>query len=555
MADDFFSPAWRRRALARAAEDLVDVAVVGGGITGAGIAREAALRGLSVVLLERGDFASGTSSRSSKLIHGGVRYLAQGDVGLVREAARERAVLRRIAPHLARPTTMLIPARSTRGRLKLSAGLWAFARLAGRDAEAGHRVLDRSEALEAEPLLRDDRLAGAVTFTEFATDDARLTLETVMSAATAGALAANYAEVTGGRDGAAGICLDAVDRTTGESLEVRARVVVNASGPWLDEVAGRLGDGGGRTLELTRGIHLVFPASRIPVRHSVVLPAPDGRSAFIVPAGDVVYAGTTDTLYDGDPAEPGVDSADAAYLLEALAAVLRDPPAAGEAIGVWSGVRPLVRQPGKAPSEISRRDEIRVGPGPRVAIAGGKLTTYRKMAERVVARVVDLLGGSGSRADTSEVALVGGGAAEQQAARARAPELPDRRLCERLWATYGARAEDLIRRVAADPNAAERIGGIEELTAAEIEYFVTREMALTVDDVLRRRSRVAMFDGERATAVAGAVAEQLARYPGCAAWAACPQEAWTEMRSRELAAVRAAGAAGTAAPGGGRRHG
>ncbi len=555
MTANCFSPAWRGEVLARAAENVFDVAVVGGGITGAGIAREAVLNGLSVVLLERGDFACGTSSRSSKLIHGGVRYLAQGDIGLVREAARERAVLRRLAPHLARPTTMLIPVRSLRGRLKMSAGLWTFARLAGPEGEGAHSSLDRSETMAAEPALSGDGLAGAVTFTEYATDDARLTLETLISAAWQGALVANYAEVTSSEDEAGGVRLGVVDRTTGESLVVRARVVVNAAGPWLDAVAGRLGGQRQRTLELTRGIHLVFPASRVPVRHTVVLPARDGRSAFVVPSGEVAYVGTTDTHYQGDPSEPGVDASDAAYLLEALASVLRDPPSAAEVIGVWSGVRPLVRQPGKAPSEISRRDEIRVGPGPRVAIAGGKLTTYRKMAVRVVAEVLRLLGRSGPAIDTSTVALAGGNLAEQRAARGRAPKLRDPRLAERLWSTYGRRAEELVARIAADPSQADRVGDLEHLTAAEVEYFVSREMALTVDDVLRRRSRVAMFDSERAAAAAAAVAQRLACYPGTVPWAPCPQEAWIEMRSRELAAARSAGTADVGSSGGDRQHG
>ncbi|RMD82646.1 MAG: FAD-dependent oxidoreductase, partial [Candidatus Dadabacteria bacterium] len=261
-----FSAATRRAMLGRAAENVFDVAVIGGGITGAGVAREAALRGLSVVLLERGDYASGTSSRSSKLIHGGLRYLAQGDLGLVREAARERAVLRRMAPHLARPTTMLVPVRSRSGQMKLRAGLWTYARLAGAQAPESHRSMSRSETLAAEPSLDGRRIAGSVAFTEYATDDARLTLETVLSAVAAGAVAANYAEVVGCQERRDGVGLVVEDRIGGQRLVVRARVAVNAAGPWLEATAARIGCPGAPPLELTRGIHLCFPRDRLPVR-------------------------------------------------------------------------------------------------------------------------------------------------------------------------------------------------------------------------------------------------------------------------------------------------
>ena len=540
-----FSVVERRRWLEEAAETVVDVLVVGGGITGAGVAREASLRGLSVVLVDKGDFASGTSSRSSKLIHGGIRYLAQGDIALVREAARERSILRSIAPHLARPIEMLMPASSRATRMKLAAGLWTFSRLSGGAEDAAYRVLDARATRAAEPLLRADRTGGgSVVFTEYATNDARLTLETLKSAAAAGARVANYATVTTLRIDGTGVRATVLDRSNGGTLEIRARVLVNAAGPWFDAVHALAENNGTPTMQLTRGIHLVVPRDALPTSHLVVLRAPDGRSTFVVPTGGYVYIGTTDTHYEGDAEEPGISIDDVRYLLDSVAATFAREISTADVIGAWSGVRPLVRQEGKKPSEISRRDEIRVGRGPVVAIAGGKLTTYRKMAERVVQAVVELLG----RADapgagvSAEQPLIGGSAAEQALARGRAPSSGDTGLDDRLWAQYGVVAADILTTIAGTASAANRIGGLEEMTAAEIEHAVGAEMVVCLDDLLRRRSRVGMFDIERACRAAPDAAAALAQ---CLGWTAertaSEIEQFRDGRNADLAAVRAAG--------------
>lgn len=539
-----FSLTNRREWLGRSAESRVDVAIIGGGITGAGVAREAALRGHSVVLLERGDFASGTSSRSSKLIHGGVRYLAQGDIALVKEAARERAVLRRLAPHLARPVRMVIPAGSRAGRMKLAAGLWTFDKLAGDPGES-HEVLDRRGALAEVPNLRRERLSGAVAFTEYVTHDSRLTLETLKAAAVHGALVANYAPVTGIRLGAAGVELRAVDQESGETFEVRARCLVNAAGPWFDEVR-RLGDSAAEAaVQLTRGIHLVVRRERLPVDVSVVLRSPDGRSTFVVPRDEFVYIGTTDTHYEGDAAEPGVCDDDVAYLLESVAATFEDPPTAEDVIGTWSGVRPLLRQAGKSPSEISRRDEIHVGPGRVVAVAGGKLTTYRRMAERVVDKVEETAGLVRSRDPRSaETPLSGGSAAEQQRSRSNSKSTGDRKLDDRLWNTYGLAAADISTAVASSAEAAERIGDLDCLTAAEVDHMVEHEMVLHLDDMLRRRSHIAMFDTAAAARGADAAASELAKRLGWDAQRANSEtREFVEPRLDELETVHMGGAA------------
>lgn len=505
----------RHSNLENAAENVADLVVVGGGITGAGVAREAALRGLRTVVVDKGDLASGTSSRSSKLIHGGLRYLAQGDVALVREAARERAVLRRLAPHLARPLWMMMPTASLAGRMKMQAGVWTFEKLAGDQAGDKYQILDRREALDQEPGLKASPLAGAVVFQEYLTDDARLVLETLQGAAAHGALVANYAEVTAVEADPAGLKVSVRDHLSGGSLVVRTRCLVNAGGPWFENVqrmaASAQADSASATrLQLTRGIHLVVPLERLPVRHSVVLRSPDGRSTFVVPRGRVAYIGTTDTHYQGRPEEPGVSVEDARYLLDSVAATFAEAPEASDIIGTWSGVRPLLAQEGKSPSEISRRDEIVRGPGPVIAIAGGKLTTYRRMSERVCLEVFRLLGRSADvGVDSAQVPLAGGCLEDQQALRASGPSGPDPILAERLWSTYGTAAHAILESIAADPSLADPVGGLAELTRAEVRHAVRHEMVATLDDLLRRRSRVAMFDTRAAVDAAPEAAQCL----------------------------------------------
>jgi glycerol-3-phosphate dehydrogenase len=516
--------------------------VVGGGITGAGVARDAALRGLRVVLLERRDFASGTSSRSSKLIHGGIRYLAQGDIALVREAARERSILRRIAPHLAQPLQMMIPASSLAARVKFAAGLWTFEKLAGDSDGGSHLVLDHVRAQTAEPTLKRAAVAGgAIVFTEYATNDARLVLETLQSAALAGAEVANYSEIESVRHVARGVRAAVRDHVGGGSLEIEARCLVNAAGPWFDAVHALVDPQARPATQLTKGVHVVLPRALVPVRHLVVLRTPDRRSAFVVPSGEVVYVGTTDTLYEGDPEEPEVSGADVDYLLQSVAMTLGVDPRRDQIVGAWSGVRPLLMQAGKAPSEISRRDELRVGPGSVVSIAGGKLTTYRRMAERVVDAVVELIrpdhvnpsGASGT------LALRGGSADDQARLRAQVPTCGGASLDARLWATYGVQAEPMVRRIAADASLGEPIGGLEDVTRAEVEHAVHEEMAMTLDDVLRRRTRAGSFDTIGAIEAADAVATVMGRELG---WDSIRQRSeastFKVQRQREISSAR-----------------
>jgi glycerol-3-phosphate dehydrogenase len=487
------SPAARAAALAALPAADLDVLVVGGGITGAGIARDAALRGLSVALVEAVDFAAGTSSRSSKLIHGGVRYLQQGDVGLVREAASERARLRRIAPHLAVPLLMVMPTYGRAMHFKLGTGLWTFEKIATVDPSERHVMWDRTEALAHEPCLAADGMHGAAAFVEYLTDDARLVLATVAGAAQAGVLCANHAEVTGIDRGVVTIR----DALGGATVEARARVVVNAAGPWVEDIWRRAGVRAARGLQLTKGIHLVVDHARLPLRHAVVMQARDRRSVFAVPRDDVTYVGTTDTLFDAPALHPGITADDVEYLLDASRRTFAGPPLASrDVLAAWAGLRPLLREEGKAPSEISRKDEIATDPATGlISIAGGKLTTYRRMAQRVVDLVFDRLGRPAPPCRTDSVPLPGGEPTTLDAA-AIAVRLPQLSATEasRLFRLHGARCERILARVAEHPAAGEVVTGLPGVLRAEIEHVLDEEMALTLEDLLERRTRSLSFD-------------------------------------------------------------
>jgi glycerol-3-phosphate dehydrogenase len=513
-----FSFRTRAAQLRELAERRFDLVVIGGGITGCGVARDAALRGLSVALLERRDFASGTSSRSSKLIHGGLRYMQQGDVGLVREAATERYAVRKLAPHLARPTQMLLPTYSRAAYAKISVGLWTFDRLAGVSEDERYRMLSREEALALEPALRADQLYGAGLYYEYLTDDARLTIEVAKAAAALGAVIVNYAEVEGfvleeeRIDG-----ITARDQLSGNALEVRGRVVVNAAGPWVDAVR-LLGEPSDKPrLRLTKGIHLGIRSERLGLSRVVVMNARDKRGVFAVPRGGVTYLGTTDTDYDQPEDYPAITMDDVLYLLDAANRTFKaEPPLSpADVVSAWAGLRPLLQQEGKKPSELSRKDEIMVGTSGLLSIAGGKLTTFRRMSERVVDLVCERLAQQGvtppvRRGSSTEERLGSGDTGDDVAGFAnqlhqRWPRVPGD-VIERLVALYGGHAERMVDGIAADPVLGERFVPSLAVTRAEVEYAVREEMALTLEDFLERRSRLLLWDPDQGRAAAEGVA-------------------------------------------------
>lgn len=370
-----------------------DLVIIGGGITGAGIAWDAAKRGLKAVLIEQGDFASGTSSRSTKLIHGGLRYLKKGELRLVKEVGREREWLYGSAPHLLTPAPMLLPLYKggTFGYWSASVGLAVYDRLAGVLKSERRVMLRAGRAAKQEPLLNGEGLKGAGLYYEYRSDDARLTVEVLKTANKHGAVAVNYMQATDFLYYKSKVCgVKAVDLLTGLEVDIRAKKVVNAAGPWVDLVRAKDHAIRGKSLLLTKGIHLVVSHSKLPVKQAAYLDAPDGRMIFVIPRGKKTYIGTTDTVYSGDPGLVRVTESDREYLLKAVTAVFpRVKLSVNDVEAMWAGLRPLIHQEGKNPSDISRKDEIWESPSGLITIAGGKLTGFRKMAEKTVDTIAD----------------------------------------------------------------------------------------------------------------------------------------------------------------------
>lgn len=483
-----------------AEKDIFDLLVIGGGITGAGIARDATLRGLSVVLVEARDFASGTSSRSTKLIHGGLRYIAQGELSLVREASRERAILRRIAPHLVHPLPMLLPATSLFELTKFKAGVWLYDKLGKVTKRERHKLWNGRRLKREEPLLSADIFAGAILYHEYLTDDARLTLANIRDAAARGARILSYARVDRllfERGAAAGALVTSTLPGEDKTARVKARVVVNAAGPWVDRVRRLESDTTPSKLQLTKGIHLVLPRERLPLTHAVMLTAEDKRLVFAVPRGGTTYIGTTDSFYSEADYCPDIAESDIDYLLRTANTPFDIPPLTKSDItALWAGLRPLLAQPGKSPSEISRRDEILEGPSGMLSIAGGKLTSFRKMAERIVDRCEARLDRSHVPAKTADYPLPGGDADERSVfgQLERLGLAADE--ARRATSLYGTEAPDIF---AKGPG-----------VGAEVDFAVKSEGALTLEDYWMRRSARAWFDSDAGLAALVPAADRMA---------------------------------------------
>ncbi|WP_420552028.1 glycerol-3-phosphate dehydrogenase/oxidase [Tenacibaculum aiptasiae] len=369
-------------------ETEFDILIIGGGITGAGIALDAASRGMKVALVEKNDFASGTSSKSTKLIHGGLRYLKQFDFWLVKEVGTERAIVHKIAPHLVIPEKMILPLidGGTYGSWLTSIGLKVYDVLASVEGDDKRKMLDKKEALQKEPLLPENILNGAGYYAEYRTDDARLTIEVLKTASQYNAQILNYTKanefiyknkrVVGAK---------VTDEFTNETYEIKAKYVVNAAGPWVDELRQINNSKIGKRLHLTKGVHLVVAHEKLPVKQSVYFDIPDGRMMFAIPRGKVTYFGTTDTNFQQDKNTVETSIVDAMYLIEAVNNMFPEVSLTIDDIqSSWAGLRPLIHEEGKSASELSRKDEIFVSDTKLISIAGGKLTGYRKMAERIV---------------------------------------------------------------------------------------------------------------------------------------------------------------------------
>jgi glycerol-3-phosphate dehydrogenase len=530
---------------------IFDLIVIGGGIVGTGIARDAALRGLRVALFEREDFGAGTSSRSTRLIHGGLRYLEQWDFGLVREDLRERELLLRNAPHLVRPLPFLIPFYRTGAlhRLKLRAGLLLYDVLSFDRSLPGHRMLTRAATLALEPGLNSDGLQGAALYHDAQISaPERLCVENVVDAEAHGALAFNHTAVIGAvwagepaevRRRIAGVQVR--DRLTGAETEARAPVVVNAAGPWLDDLTGRITGQASARIRRTKGVHFAAPGA---LRHAVVLfSEEDERLFFLVPWLGHTWVGTTDTDYEGDPAEARATAEEIAYLRRDARRTLPDAP--------WdtiyftqAGVRALVREDGKDPSAVSRRHQVldharASGPAGLISVLGGKLTAYRSIAEEVIDLVCRRLG-NGRRGETAVRPLPGGRmkslAALEAECEGRCAGLGlSGEQARHLTALYGTRYGEVLALLHESPPLASPLHALYPDLRAQVHHAVLRERCRTAADFLMRRSFL-HFTPDQGRAALEPVIDELA---GLLSWdaARCERERAEYERALALTAA------------------
>ena len=491
----------KRTTLAEFNEQTYDILIIGGGITGAAAVRDAALRGLKVALVEKNDFAWGTSSRSTKLLHGGLRYLERFEFGMVREACRERELMLELAPHLAHPRPFLYLQYKgyPEGMLKLRAGLTVYDMFSGNPGERRHKMLNRDKLLAIEPHLNPDGLKGCGYYYDFLTDDARLTIETIKGGCEAGAHVANYVEATGfvmenGRVAGAQVR----DQITGEEGVIKALQVINCGGPWVDKVRFLEEGVSGRRLRPTKGVHIVLSKKDFPLNHAVFLRAPsDNRVVWPIPALDseLVYIGTTDTDYDGSLDDVVATEEDIDYLLEVANHTIPGCNLGREhVIGTWAGLRPLISpEDARDASAVSREHEIFTSPNGLLTIGGGKLTTARVMGQQVVDEAAKLLsknfGMNDIRVSNSKHVPVSGGDAQQiKAAQQKLANLDlETAVPERLVGLYGGNAVKIADMIKNDPEAATSMGG-NNVIAAEVQYAVQEEVAQTVTDFFTRRA-------------------------------------------------------------------
>jgi glycerol-3-phosphate dehydrogenase len=536
----------RRLLLDRLDRETFDLVIVGGGVVGAGIARDAALRGLKVALLEKNDFGSGTSSRSSKLVHGGLRYLQQIQLKLVFEGTNERALLMQMAPHLVRPQEFLIPAyrRSFMGLISL--GLMVYDLLALHKPPAGHERHTAADLEDIEPGLRQERLVGGITYYDCATDDARLTLENILDARDQGAACLNYvralAPIRRPSNGRV-IGVTAEDMLTGRPLHVRARVVVGALGPWTDQVLEAFGTAQGRRLlRPTKGVHVLVDAARLPVRRAVTMATRDQRVVFCIPAGHRTVIGTTDTDYRGDYDHVTATQEDVIYLLATANFYFPNVKLRiDDVISTWAGLRPLIAASGAA-SSVSREHEIFEEPDGMIVIAGGKLTTFRRMSREVVDRTVSRLAAMGFGEDVRPCstferrlprAFANGDSALAVADRLVRSRSLDPESAHHLAQTYGSHAERVL-----ESGSIERIDPELPHLWCEVNHAIESDLAVTVLDVLWRRVPLYLLARDQGLGVCEDVAARIADVHGLSATERERQIAEFEARVAESRAFR-----------------
>ena len=506
---------YRARAWKRLREKSFDVLVIGGGVTGAGAALDAATRGLSVALVEQRDLASGTSSRSSKLFHGGLRYLEQMNFDLVREALKERdLMLTRIAPHLVKPVPFLYPLRHrVWERPYVTAGLTLYEQMAGSRSLPRHRQLTRAAALSIVPALRADSLTGALQYHDAQADDARHTLLVARTAAAYGATVLNSARVTDLEHAGERIVGARVqDVETGEEVDVSASVVVNCTGVWTDDVQTLAGGRGRFHVRASKGVHIVVPRDRINSESGLILRT-ETSVLLVIPWGTHWIIGTTDTDWALDKAHPAASRADIDYILEHVNLVLSVPLGRADITGVYAGLRPLLAGEDEATSRLSREHAVaRPQPG-LISIAGGKYTTYRVMAADAIDAAREDIGSSVSDSVTQHIPLLGAegyhALVNQIDRLSRKQDLPVWRLTH-LLDRYGSLVDELFELAAAERSLYDPLPGAEGYLRVEAVYAATHEGALHLDDILTRRTRVSIETPDRGTNAARPVAELVA---------------------------------------------
>ena len=507
----FFSNLDRPSRLAYIKNSEFDLLIIGGGITGVGIALDAASRGIKTILVDMQDFSAGTSSRSTKLIHGGLRYLKQFEVRMVREVGRERAIVYENGPHVTTPERMLLPIYEggQLGKRLTSLGLRLYDVLAGVSYKERRKMLTVQETLEKEPLLKKEGLLGSGYYVEYRTDDARLTIEVAKKAVEHGAELMNYLKVIqlnyheNQLDG-----VRVQDQISGEIFCIKAKKLVNATGPWVDQIRELDQSKIGPTLKQTKGVHIVIDRERFPIQQAIYFEASDGRMLFVIPRGRKSYIGTTDTFYQGDLQSPTITKEDSMYLLRELHHQFDIQLQMIDIESSWAGIRPLIAANGRNPAEISRKDEIWHSSSGMLSVAGGKLTGYRKMAERVVDEVCDLLkqmyGYLYTTCQTEKLPISGGefgGSVEYEKSIhkliTQGMELGlDEAVAKKLTTTYGSNVGKLYGLIAKQKQS--RSYGMPLHIAVMLQYAIEDEQIVSPVDFLLRRTGMLLFEIEEA---------------------------------------------------------
>jgi glycerol-3-phosphate dehydrogenase len=483
----------RQNTIANLANEQYDIVIIGGGITGAGLLLDAVSRGYKAILVEKTDFAVGTSSRSTKLIHGGLRYLKKLEFKIVRDTGRERAIAYKNAPHLVVPAKLVLPIREkgTYGKFGTSIGLWVYDRLAGVEKSERRKMLNKSDTLQKEPQLKEEGLKGSGYYSEYRTDDARLTIEIIKTAVEKGGHVINYAE-----------CKDLIkksnkvtkiqifDSINESTYEIAGKHFINATGPWSDLIRKNDQSLNHKKLHLTKGVHIVVDHSKLPIQNSIYFDVADGRMIFAIPRGKITYIGTTDTNYKASIDNPNVTAEDVNYLIQASNKMFpKSQLMVSDIQSSWSGLRPLIHEDGKSPSELSRKDEIFLSDSGLITIAGGKLTGYRLMAKKVI----DLVGkrnGKKIKCATQHIKISGGETVQPKDVKTIIDKISTDSnisiaLADSLFRTYGNNTSKIIA-LAKEQNFT--------LIEAQAIYCIRNEMTLTLIDFYIRHSGMMYFD-------------------------------------------------------------